>query len=205
MDGRGVEERERDRGDVRVRLDCGPVSLTVGHIEPIKSRGDCSVRVAPVRDVGVRSLDHLLKSEVILETSPALGKIASAVIVCGVCGSVFILIFNEVEVPPHKEKGSSGDSLFQGCELLRSDSKANRAKVDVKCCKTVRAIFGIKGDAQSVAAQGIRECNFLVVIEQADAGGDNSGHPSSSFGKVAIVSKIFLGKETPKEILFPKI
>ena len=110
-------------------------------------------------------LDHLFEVEVIFKIRPALGKGSSAVIVGSVCGSIPILVFDKIEVPPHVEVGNDRDSCQELCELLGASSEADRAQINVEGDKAVRAVLCIEGDAKGVSFQAIREGELPVVIE----------------------------------------
>lgn len=65
------------------------------------------------------------------EVRPSARESASAVVVGGVGGGVFVLVFNEVEVPSYDEVGGGGDGFLEGRELGSPSCEARGVQVKV--------------------------------------------------------------------------
>ena len=123
------------------------------------------------------------EGKVDLEVSPGCRERAGAIIVAVVGGSILVLIFNKVEVPPYDEVGGGGDSFLEGRKLGGSGSKARRVQVEIEGGEVVCAVPSSELDAQGIAIERLREGDDFVFIKFVNVGGDNRGYPCRGLGE----------------------
>ena len=92
-----------------------------------------------------------------LEVGPGTREVASAVVVGGVGGCVFVFVFDKVKVPPYNKEGGGGHVVLEGGELDGPSREAGRVQVEVEGCEGVGAVLGEELYAQGITLKGFWE------------------------------------------------
>ena len=148
-------------------------------------------------------LMNLFERKVNFESSPGFRERASAVVVGGVGGGVFIFVLDKIEVSPYDEVGGGRDSILEGGELGGLSSEARGVQVEVEGSESVCAVLGGKLDAQGISIEVFREWDNFGIIKGVNVGGDDSSNASRCFGKATVSAGIIFGEERLEKMIFP--
>ena len=127
-------------------------------------------------------LENFFERKMDLEVGPGTREVASAVVVGGVGGCVFVFVFDKVKVPPYNKEGGGGDGVLEGGELDGPGREAGRVQVEVEGCESVGAVLGEELYSQGIIFEGFWEGDDFMIVKGVYVGGDDNGDSSRCLG-----------------------
>ena len=100
-----------------------------------------------------------------LEVGPGSREFACDVVMGGVGGCVFVLVFDKVKVPPYNKEGGGGDGFLEGRKLGGPNHGAGGVQIEVEGREGVGAVLGEELYAQGITHKGFWEGDDFMSVK----------------------------------------